>query len=210
MDEAAVQALPKEQKAAVGALFAAAEHLGTVAPDDPQQVASASTQLLNTFYTVALQQSIRAFLWALVAAGVGLVFFVGAVIFQLVAEATEVATVSIIAGSIVEVISGLNFYLYGRTTEQLAEYRRSLEQTQRFLLANSIAGSLEDETVRARTRADLVTRIAGWGDGSSLTEGLRLFPKVRDTKTPSGNGEGRTRDSQHTLSQGQESGEPSR
>ena len=204
MDEAAVKAFPKEQKAAVGALFAAAEHLGTVAPDDPQQVASASTQLLNTFYTVALQQSIRAFLWALVAAGVGLVFFLGAVLFQLLAQATEVATVSIIAGAIVEVISGLNFYLYGRTTEQLAEYRRSLEQTQRFLLANSIAGSLEDETTRARARADLVTRIAGWGDDSSRLQQSMPSLMSSESRPPSANGESRQRDPQHASSQHQE------
>jgi hypothetical protein len=59
----------------------------------------------------------------------------------------------------VEVIAGINLYLYNKTTAQLAEFHQRLERTQRFLLANSIAESLENEQ-KQETRASLVRTIA--------------------------------------------------
>jgi hypothetical protein len=195
----AVEALPTPQRAAVRPLFTAANQLAQVDTSEPQQVAAASTNLLSSYYTVALIHSRRSFNWALIAAGVGLIFFLGAVAFVLIMQSTEVATVSLIGGAITELISGLNFYLYGRATEQLADYRRSLEQTQRFLLANSIAETLQ--TDKDKARADLVNTIAQWGRPSSQSQEART--PSSDQQKP------RRRGSRRRFSRNQESEEPS-
>jgi hypothetical protein len=198
VESAAVQALPESQKAAVGGLVDAAHQLGEANIEEPQKVAAASVNVLVYYYTVVLQQSKRSFDWALIAAGVGLLFFLAAVGFIVVSGDTEVAAVSIIAGAVVEVIAGLNFYLYGKATEQLADYRRSLEQTQRFLLANSICGSLDDAATKAEKRGDLVSTIAEWGRSSS---------ESKESKTSSNHQESRRRRSQQTSLQDQETKE---
>jgi len=198
VESAAVQALPESQKAAVGGLVDAAHQLGEANIEEPQKVSAASVNALVYYYTVVLQQSKRSFDWALIAAGVGLLFFLAAVGFIVVSGDTEVAAVSIIAGAVVEMIAGLNFYLYGKATEQLADYRRSLEQTQRFLLANGICGSLDDAATKAEKRGDLVSTIAEWGRSSS---------ESKESKTSSNHQESRRRRPQQTSLQDQETKE---
>jgi hypothetical protein len=68
--------------------------------------------------------------------------------------------VSAISGAVVEVISGINFVLYGKASTQLLGFHERLEQTQRFLLANSVCEGIEQEDARVRARADLVATIA--------------------------------------------------
>jgi hypothetical protein len=58
----------------------------------------------------------------------------------------------------VEVISGVNFYLYGKTTTQMAEFQSRLDMTQRFLLANSICENLDGD-FKQNTRSQLVLKI---------------------------------------------------
>jgi hypothetical protein len=190
----ALQTLPPAQRAGVRSLLTYTDELAEVDTSDPQRIAAASTNILNSYYTVVLQQSRRSFYWALIAAGVGLIFFLGAVAFLLIIESTEVATVSIIGGAVIEVISGLNFYLYGKATTQLADYRRSLEQTQRFLLANSISDSLAEET-RDKSRADLVSTIAQWGHPSPQSQESKSPSRDQESKEPPEDQESRRRGS---------------
>ena len=99
------------------------------------------------------------FKWALVAGSLGLAFFFAAVTFLLTQQDQSIATVSAIGGALVEVISGILFYLYGKTTTQLADFQQRLAQTQRFLLANAICESLEGEE-KQKARSSLVQTIA--------------------------------------------------
>ena len=48
------------------------------------------------------------------------------------------ASVPALAGAVSEVVSGLLFWLYGRTMTQLGEFHRRLEALQRYLLANTL------------------------------------------------------------------------
>jgi len=176
----AVDALPSAQKAQVTPLYTSANALAHADSSEPQQVAAATTNILTSYYTAVLLQSRRSFNWALIAAGIGLVFFLAAVAFITILQSAEVATVSIIGGAITEVISGLNFYLYGKATQQLAEFHRSLEQTQRFLLANSIAETLGTE--KDNTRADLVDTIAQAGSPSSQNQKSKTTAKDQESR----------------------------
>jgi hypothetical protein len=67
--------------------------------------------------------------------------------------------VPLISGAVVEVVSSLVFYLYGKTSSQLSAFRPRLEVLQRYLLANSICESLDGEE-RNRVRAALIQEIS--------------------------------------------------
>jgi hypothetical protein len=139
------------------------EDLATAEPGDVQRIAASQIELLTSYYDAVLGQARRSFTWALVAAGVGLVFFLGTVAFLLITQSTSVAVpvaaLGAIGGALVEVIAGINFWLYSKTTAQLAAYHQHLDMTQRYLLANSICEALEDET-KQTVRASLVQVIA--------------------------------------------------
>lgn len=127
-------------------------------PEDVQSIARSQVTKLEDYYNTALAQAKQSFKWALVAVGVGSAFFLFAVAVLLIQESTAVATISIISGALVQMITGLNFYLYNRTTSQLVGFSARMDQTQRFLLAKSICESLEDS--KEKTRATLVATIA--------------------------------------------------
>jgi hypothetical protein len=138
------------------------QRLSQAEPGDIQKIAASQIELLNSFYTSVLGQANRSFIWALVAAIIGLVFFLLAITFLLVTNSPNLALVSTIGGVLIEVISGINFALYGRTTAQLANFHQRLDQTQHFLLANSICEALQGE-VQQKTRSELVMTIATHG-----------------------------------------------
>lgn len=126
---------------------------------DVQAIAASQIELLSTYHTVVLDQARRSFRWALTATGIGLGFFLAAVGFLLFGELQSVAVVSVMSAVLVEVIAGLNFYLYGKTTVQLADFQTRLDSTQRFLLANSICESLEGDA-KHKARRELIRAIA--------------------------------------------------
>jgi hypothetical protein len=141
----------------------AVAQIAEASPGDVQQIAAAQIQLLASYYEDGLAQARRSFNWALVAAGVGLAFFLAAVTFLLITQsaavAVPVAVVSAVGGALVEVVAGINFFLYSKTTAQLATFHQHLDLTQRFLLANNICETLEGET-RQTVRASLINTIA--------------------------------------------------
>jgi Cyanobacterial TRADD-N associated 2-Transmembrane domain len=140
---------------------AAAGAIESVARADPgniQEVAASQLEISNNYYKSVLQQAKQSFRAAIVAAGVGLAFFIAALGIGLVKNRLDVAIISSISGAVVEVISGLNFWLFGRTAAQLDLFHVRLEQTQRFVLANSVCENLSGE-VRDATRSELVRLI---------------------------------------------------
>jgi hypothetical protein len=138
----------------------AVDRLSLAKPNDVVSIAVAEIKILQKYYAEVLEQARSSFKWALVAAGIGLLFFLASVAFILFNQQQSVATISLISGALIEVISAINFYLYGKTSAQLANFRNSLDLTQRFLLANSICEALEGE-FKNRARAELVKVIAG-------------------------------------------------
>jgi len=123
-------------------------------------IRSHSCRVAPIYHDLVLEQARRSFRWALVSAIFGFLFFIAAVIFLLLQQPQNIATVSLISGALVEVISTINFYLYGKASTQLSDFQIRLDVTQRFLLANSVCEGLEGET-KLNSRADLVRAIAG-------------------------------------------------
>lgn len=136
------------------------ERLSNADPSKVQEIVASQIELLTIYHNVVLDQAKRSFFWALLAAGAGLAFFLAAVGFVLLQQSPNVAIISLISGALVEVISGINFYLYNRTSGQLADFQTRLDMTQRYLLANSVCDSLEGD-VKQQTRSGLVQAIAG-------------------------------------------------
>jgi hypothetical protein len=128
-------------------------------PDDVQAAAANQIELLVVYHQIVQAQSRRSFNWALVGAGTGLVFFIVASGFTIWTGRAVEAIIPAVAGAVVEVIAGVVFYLYGKTTTQMGEFHRRLERLQLYLLANSICGSLQGDQ-RDKSRVDLIREIS--------------------------------------------------
>lgn len=140
-----------------------AKELSETPVNDVQGIASAQLKILASYYSEGLMQAKTSFRWAATVSGIGFFFFLTAVIFVLNRQPRDRTLIPLISGAVIEVVAGINFYLYGQATKQLATFQRKLDQTQRFLLANSICESLEGES-KQTARMELVKTV------SSLTE----------------------------------------
>jgi hypothetical protein len=139
-----------------------AEAAGSVAEADPgntQQVAGTQLTISKLYYERALWEGRQSFLSALVAAAVGLVLFATAIGFSFATNRVNAALISALGGAIVEVIAGLNFWLYAKVAKQLDAFHVRLERTQRFLLANSVAQNLI-EPDKTKALSQLVVTIS--------------------------------------------------
>ncbi|MCZ4304119.1 hypothetical protein O4G98_05180 [Zoogloeaceae bacterium G21618-S1] len=131
-------------------------------PSKVQEIVASQIQLLTIYHNVVLDQAKRSFRWALAAAIGGFGFFLTSVIFLVAQQDQNIAVVSLISGSLIEVIAGINFYLYGKTSIQLSDFQNRLDRTQRFLLANSVCEGLNGDA-KQKSRSELVRAIAGIG-----------------------------------------------
>jgi hypothetical protein len=138
------------------------ERVSQVDSKNVQEVTASQLAIINNYYANVLSQARQSFVSALAAAAVGLAFFVAAVAFIVATDASRVSTISVISGALVEVIAGINFYLYGKAAAQLAAFHPSLERTFRFTLANSLIENLEGP-LKQTVRAELVRVIAQQG-----------------------------------------------
>jgi hypothetical protein len=121
-------------------------------------VGASVLKINDLYYESVLHQAQRSFHWALLAAIIGLLFFLAAVAFLLLRQPQNISFVSLICGALVEAISALNFYLYGRASQQLINFHQPLERISRFILANNICDMLHDskEEVRAKLILTLI------------------------------------------------------
>ncbi|GHO98545.1 hypothetical protein KSF_085930 [Reticulibacter mediterranei] len=131
------------------------EKIAQVNPADIQQVVATQLAISSSYYETVLQQSKRSFTTAIIFAGIGLCFFIGGVSFIVYRDPGAFANPSLIAGALTELLSGINFYLYGSATKQLETFHIRLDGIQRFVIANSVCENLEGE-IKQTTRAKLV------------------------------------------------------
>ncbi len=134
----------------------AVESLATAKPGDVQEIAASQITILDAYYRAALDQAQKSFRSAQVLSGFGVFFFFSAAGILLVQQSRDLALITVIGGATLEVVAGLVFWLYGRTATQLVHFHERLEQSQRFLLANSFCETLDNDA-KQRSRADLIT-----------------------------------------------------
>jgi hypothetical protein len=140
-------------------LVSATQMLGDADPTKIQQVAAAQAKLSTAYYEAALYQAQRSFRWALIAAVTGTALFIIAIGVLFTMRRLDISVLSAVGGGLSQLIAALNFWLYGRTSEQLGSFHLRLEQMQRFLLANSVSESLTGDA-RTQAKAELVRIIA--------------------------------------------------
>ena len=151
------------------------EEIAEVGPAKISDVANEQIALQDRYYRGVLRRAKTIFRCAVAAVIVGLAFFLVAVVafflFEtfiskppiLMREAQAIATVGVISGALFEAIAAIIFYVYAKTTDQLADFHYRIERTQRYVLANSICEELED-TTKQETRAFLIQAIANPSD----------------------------------------------
>ena len=116
---------------------------------DIQQVADAFSNRINQYNDNVLRQSQRSFNIALWLAAIGTAFFlliIGIVFYLVISKVQNSSIIGIlggVAGTLIEIISGIIFVLYARTSSQFKTFHVSLHRTQLFLLANSICENLD-------------------------------------------------------------------
>ena len=146
------------------------ENLSSTKPGEFPKIAASQIELLSSFYTLVLDQARQSFQWAIIAAGIGLIFFIVSITSILLRETTDIAIVSAIGGILIEFIAGINFYLFNKATSQLSEFHIRLELTQRFLLGNSMCEGLSGD-FKQQARGDLVRIMVGV-ESSTLTKNV--------------------------------------
>jgi hypothetical protein len=131
--------------------------------DDPKSVNKIGAYLLGLqkeYHETVLDQSQRSFNVSLVFASIGLIFFIVAVIIALIRDLNSLAAiVPLLSGAVVEVVAGIGFYLYRKTTAQLSSFHGGVDVMQRYILANSLCTSLDDDE-RNKTRVALIHEIS--------------------------------------------------
>lgn len=152
------------------------ESLSKTADNDVKGIAVNQLKQLKEYYSLALNQAARSFRIALIASGVGLAFFMVIISYMVIKESAsvEISTAGIIGGALSSFIAAVNFFLYGKTLEQLNTFQGKLENTQRFLLANSLCENLEN-ALKQKTRARLIGKLVGVDDTDYLRE-HKTFP----------------------------------
>lgn len=145
---------------------------------DIENIAAAQIKLLTSYYSLVLNQAQRSFTWALIWAFAGIVSFISAGVFLLTNHLSDIAYLGAIGGALIEIISGINFYLYNKSSAQLAEFHSRLDSTQRILLANTICEKIEGE-LKQETRSQLALAFAGVNIPIATSEKEKSLPLIR-------------------------------
>ena len=135
------------------------EKLSKTELSNVQEIVASQLSLMTQYHNLVLDQANRSFRWALIAAGIGLFFFILSVCFFVYFEPKDAGLVSLICGALVEFIAGVNFYLYNKASNQVAHFQAGLDKTQRYLLANSICEGMEGAD-KQKARAALIEKIS--------------------------------------------------
>jgi hypothetical protein len=135
------------------------EHIGNTAPDDAHTIGSLLQQMILKYYADVRSQAQQSFRAALVVACVGMLFFIYAIWRAMSSDGMLQASLGIIAGSLIQVISGINFYLYARAARQFGAFHVCLERTNRFILANCMCEKLSPPA-RDEMRVELARLVA--------------------------------------------------
>lgn len=142
------------------ALHEHCQALANTSSGDTHEIGSLLFHMILNYYQDVREQAQQSFFCALGAAIVGTVFFVYAAWQTMAEPGLDQAYISLIAGALIQVISGISFYLYFRTAKQFSSFHICLERTNRFLLANTLCQNLESPERKDAMREALIKTVA--------------------------------------------------
>lgn len=104
---------------------------------------------LREYYVISKQQARRSFSAALFICFLGIFIYLLGIIAYIVLD-KNISIISVISGTVVEVIAGLFFWLYREATKQLGVYHQRLGSTEKYLTVMQIIREMpEDKRVEA-------------------------------------------------------------
>lgn len=134
-----------------------------IAPPNVAKTPRSRDEIIKDYYEVVLKHVKRSFILAWTAAIVGSIFFLLAIVFFPIFRIQELSYISLISGAMIEFISAVNFYLYGRSARQLTTFHSRLEGVQScidvFNLADRVCDKI-DGALQHEVRSVLVRKIA--------------------------------------------------
>jgi hypothetical protein len=137
------------------------DRIAHVKPEETQTLFGYLHQMATLYYEGALTQAMKSFKAAQIAAWVGTVLFFAVVLWILVwPEGSSLRWLSVLPPAMIQVISGLNFYMYRKATQQFELFHVCLERMGRFLMANSVCANIEESAKRDQARMELVATMA--------------------------------------------------
>jgi hypothetical protein len=136
------------------------QEIALIAPHDTNEMGGKLQEMILNYYQDVLGQAQQSFRAALIIASVGTVFFLVALVSYVFMKNGDLSRIALISGSIIHVISGINFLLYAKTAKQFSYFHVCLERTNRFLLASTIANNIKDEVKKDNSLHELAQRIA--------------------------------------------------
>ena len=140
------------------------------------EVAASQLAISNAYYENVLAQAKRSFNAAVATATLGSLFFLVAIVGSFLRTSSATSVVSTLSGAVVEVIAGLNFWLYSRTALQLDSFHLRLERMQRHLVANSISHSLRGKA-RDTALLDLIKTVTNEQSNISTSDAVIGMPE---------------------------------
>lgn len=99
---------------------------------------------MREYYVISKQQANKSFISALFICFTGVaIYIIG--IFSYIFLGKDINIISVISGTVVEIISGLFFWLYKNTIKQLEIYHKRLELTEKYLIAYHMIQQIPEE-----------------------------------------------------------------
>ncbi|GEO11534.1 TRADD-N-associated membrane domain-containing protein [Segetibacter aerophilus] len=155
------------------------EEIAKIPAGKTNEIGANLQAMIISYYQDCRRQAQQSFYCALGAAVVGTVFFIVAIALYNRGESYKI---SIIAGGLIQVISGINFHLYGKAARQFSSFHICLERTNRYLIANCICDNIDDQSVRDQGRRELIEKMsnAPMLTLEMVTKGKSHPPKTSD------------------------------
>ena len=99
---------------------------------------------LREYYVISKQQARKSFSAALFICFFGIIIYLLGIISYMIFN-KDILVISIVGGTVVEVISGLFFWLYREATKQLGVYHQRLGSTEKYLIVIQIIRELPED-----------------------------------------------------------------
>jgi hypothetical protein len=120
-------------------------------------------KMMEKFDMLVLHQAQKVFTFAVIYSLAGILFFFT---FLFLRQPQDPLLISAVGSVLLELLSGANFYLYGRTSRQMAQCHARLFKVQNFLLAISVCKDFTEEK-REETCAKIALIIANYSENTS-------------------------------------------
>lgn len=162
--------------------------LAEIREGDTHKLAATLWEQGMNYMSDVRQRARRSFFAASIISVVGTGFFFTALYFMMKGT-LEFPKLTLIAGTSIQLVSGIGFYLYAKTTKEFFAFHLCLERLNRYLLANTICEKLS-ESLKHEMRKELIHIIASAPPLSvSLVERGESDTDRMETETVTGTGQ---------------------